>query len=211
MSFVMPSSREELLREVENRMKDISTRPTKYLTDAFKFASHYGWDKAVELLLTDKRVDPNVQNGFAIGVASSNGHDKVVKLLLEDGRADPSVRNDSAIRSASGAGRVKVVELLLGDNRVNPGADDNYPIKSASTRGHIEIVKLLIPRIYISQITDEKILSLAKEMKKKSLKEIINSDISMDAKIRWIKEFKVYSIRIENENNKEMLCLTYEI
>ena len=42
----------------------------------------------IKLLLDDGRIDPSINNNFAIRIASSNGHFNIVKLLLNDTRVD---------------------------------------------------------------------------------------------------------------------------
>jgi len=66
--------------------------PSVNNNDAIKWASSWGYDKVVNLLLTDSsgRVDPSVDNNDAIYEASDGGYDKVVALLLKDPRVDPS-------------------------------------------------------------------------------------------------------------------------
>ena len=72
----------------------------------------------VRLLLSDKRVDPSVNNNYAIRWASRKGHPEVVRALLLDGRVDPSAYNNYAIQWASRNGHAEVVRLLFSDERV---------------------------------------------------------------------------------------------
>ena len=118
-------------------------------TKDLKVYAEKGDSEVVELLLVDPRVDPSVDNNYAIWMASQKGHDKVVELLLANSRVDPSDGDNFAIRLASQYGRYKVVELLLADPRVDPSAEDNYAIRFASANGHDKIVELLLadPRV----------------------------------------------------------------
>ena len=77
----------------------------------------------VKLLLSDPRVNPSVNNNFAIQYASGNDILEVVKLLLSDPRVDPSDYNNAAIRSASKNDHIEIVKLLLFDPRVNSTFD----------------------------------------------------------------------------------------
>jgi hypothetical protein len=107
-------------------------------------ASGNGRTAIVQLLLTDSRVDPSVDENNAIRLASARGHDNVVKLLLADPRADPAADSNYAIRYASSNGHAGVVKLLLADPRVDPAAYDNHAIRFASDNGHTSVVKLLL-------------------------------------------------------------------
>ena len=75
---------------------------------AIHYASKNGYEKVVELLLPNKRVDrsslivDSSANGeYAIQFASLHGHEKVIKLLLSDERVNPSSSINYAIRLAS--------------------------------------------------------------------------------------------------------------
>ena len=105
--------------------------------------------EVVRKLLEDPRVDPTVNDNWAIQVASDNGHLEVVRLLLADPRVDPSADDNWAIRQASENDHLEVVRLLLADPRVDPSVDDNWVIRQASENGQTEIVRLLLadPRV----------------------------------------------------------------
>lgn len=72
----------------------------------------------IKSLLTDTKVDPSVENNYAIRWASRFGHADVVKLLLSDPRVDPSADNNYAIRCAYREHHNEVLKLLLADSRV---------------------------------------------------------------------------------------------
>src|SRR3972149_5184807 len=80
-------------------------------TKDLKVYAEKGDSEVVELLLADPRVDPSVNNNFAIRMASEYGRNKVVALLLVNSRVDPSANDNYAIRRASEYGHNKVVEL----------------------------------------------------------------------------------------------------
>jgi ankyrin repeat protein len=107
-------------------------------------ASGNGRTAIVQLLLTDSRVDPSVDENNSIRLASARGHDSVLKLLLADPRVDPAADSNYAIRYASSNGHAGVVKLLLADPRVDPAAYDNHAIRSASDNGHASVVRLLL-------------------------------------------------------------------
>ena len=58
--------------------------------EVFCVACTIGNTKVVALLLTDPRVDPSIQDNYAIRAASCYGNHEVVALLLADSRVDPS-------------------------------------------------------------------------------------------------------------------------
>src|SRR4051812_22548540 len=77
----------------------------------FKEAAINGRHKLVEKMLLFKKIDPSLEDNYAIQFASENGHAEVVKLLLQDNRVDPSVDNNYAIRFAGENGHIEVVKL----------------------------------------------------------------------------------------------------
>lgn len=105
--------------------------------------------RKIKLLLKIVRINPSINNNYAIRLTSENGHLEVVELLLSDPRVDPTVNNNEAIRSASVNGHLEVVGLLLSDSRVDPSDNNNYAIQRASRCGQAEVVKLLLsdPRV----------------------------------------------------------------
>ncbi len=96
------------------------------------------------------KIDPSLDNNWAIRKASENGYTSVVKLLLDlpiERGVDPSVDNNWAIESASINGFYEIVKLLseLGLERgVNPSSDNNFTIKHTSANGYTSVVKLLL-------------------------------------------------------------------
>lgn len=88
------------------------------------------------------KIDPSIDDNWAVIEASKNGFTKIVKLLLLDKRVDPS--HNYAIMKASENGHYDVVQALLKDDRVDPSADDNYAIRHASENGHYKIVRALL-------------------------------------------------------------------
>jgi ankyrin repeat protein len=75
-------------------------------------ASEYGRFQVVAMLLRDKRIDPSVQDNYAIRFASANGHKDVVELLLRDKRVDPTAYNNFAIHQAKKNGHPETVSVL---------------------------------------------------------------------------------------------------
>ena len=58
------------------------TNPSEEFSYAFRIAAYNGHQKIIELLLADKRVDPEAVNNAAIKEAFGNGHHEIVKLLI---------------------------------------------------------------------------------------------------------------------------------
>lgn len=113
----------------------------------------------VKLFLADSRVDPSVDNNYAIILAceqlsrtrtrrataqTDESFVEIIKLLLADSRVNPTDIENYAIRNTAQNGHAEVVKLLLADTRVNPTDINNYAIRYAAENGHTEVVKLLL-------------------------------------------------------------------
>jgi ankyrin repeat protein len=83
-----------------------------------QYASANGHKEVVELLLKDRRVNPSVDNNFAIRRASYYGHKEIVEILLKDNRVDPSDMGNEAMWHAQWNSNYEIADLLLKDNRV---------------------------------------------------------------------------------------------
>ena len=120
-----------------------------------------------------RKLDPSVENNYAILWASHTGHIDSARFLLGDSRdrlakrttlspasrasfdlllpkvVDPSMNNNEAIQTASQNGHAGVVKLLLADSRVDPSMGYNYAIRTARMNGHTQVVELLLadPRV----------------------------------------------------------------
>jgi len=66
----------------------------------------------------DMRVDPNVENDYAIRKAAENGHLAIVNCILRDSRFKPGY--PYTICLASKNGHIAVIDRLLRDPRVDP-------------------------------------------------------------------------------------------
>lgn len=115
-------------------------------------AVHHQNVKAVQLLLSDNRTDPNIKNDgdydyydadydeytylsscTPLSVAVNTDCVEIVELLLSDGRTDPNMKDDgqraegnSPLMLAVKKNRVACVKLLLADPRVDLMTKDNY-------------------------------------------------------------------------------------
>jgi ankyrin repeat protein len=116
---------------------------------AFQCAVYYGHDDIVKLLLADKRLDPTLDNNFAICWASENPHsEKCIKLILEDGRIDPSENGNEPLYNACLKNNYDIVNILLQDQRVDP-FDRNGSIIDLVTNNNL--IYLFIKYDYIVQ------------------------------------------------------------
>lgn len=137
-----------------------------------------GHIEIVELLLQDSRVNPGCLNNCMIRDACKDGKLETVKLLLRCPRVNPAttqisgptggliIDRSSPLLIATEMGHIEVVELLLQDSRVDPTIGGNEAILLASKFNRPEIIKLLLrhPKINIKEITDHKILDIAKSV-----------------------------------------------
>lgn len=71
-------------------LKDPRVDPSTDNNVAIRWASAFGHQKVVKLLLKDPRVDPSAKNQDTIRYASRFDQLEVVRLLLGDKRVDPS-------------------------------------------------------------------------------------------------------------------------
>jgi ankyrin repeat protein len=108
------------------------------------YDQYYGHVDVVRVLLSDARIDPTVDENYAIRIAADRGHVDVVRVLLSDPRVDPAAEHNHAIGFAAFNGHCDVVRVLLSDSRIDPGADDNFAIRYAALSGHVDIVRILV-------------------------------------------------------------------
>jgi ankyrin repeat protein len=155
-------------------------------------------------LLKDPRIDPSVDNNFAIRHAAKRGHSQTVKILLQDSRVDPSADNNYAIQYSSWYGHEEVVEMLLKDRRVDPSVDHNDALLRASDSGYKEIVEMLLKdrRVNPSAFTWEYAVRLARENGHKEVLEMLLKDRRVNSSAAIWK----YAIKLASETgHKEVL------
>jgi hypothetical protein len=100
--------RQALVKNKTNNTKDFVDVLNKALIAAVEKEQY----DIVEVLLDDKRADPNFDRGRALVVAVDNNNVDIVELLLDDERIDISVRDNYAIGKATAKGFSDIVELL---------------------------------------------------------------------------------------------------
>lgn len=78
----------------------------------FHFAALNNMLWRAEYLLTDKKINVNSGEGFAIRFAVENGHDEMVRLLIAH-RADVNAKGGEALIRAAALGRTEIALELL--------------------------------------------------------------------------------------------------
>lgn len=101
-----------------------------------------GNTNAVKTLLKDDRVNPSINNNYAIKIACEYNHVKIVELLLDDDRVNPADNDNVAIGIACLNGHIEVIKLLL----TNKDIDTNIGLVNASlnVKNGLEVVKVLL-------------------------------------------------------------------
>jgi hypothetical protein len=112
----------------------------------FKLAARDGQTDVFRQLL--QRVNPQLNDNYAIRVACENGHTDIVRMLLETRKVDlstvdPSAKDNYAIRKACENGHTEIVKMLLLEG-VDPSAQNNYALRLACENGHTKIVRMLL-------------------------------------------------------------------
>ena len=104
-----------------------------------------GYTEAVNILLQDKRVNPESRRNRGFVDACELGHTEIVRLLLARG-IDPTSRNHEGFFVACKLGHVEIVRLLIEVNQEVDQEDDRKSIVEASSRGHCQVVQILLRR-----------------------------------------------------------------
>jgi hypothetical protein len=149
------------------------------------------------LLLTDKRVDPNLEDQqHLIRWACCSGHTDLVKLLLTYPLVDPSSAEHICVRYASAHGMTEIVKLLLSHPSVDPSANEQESLCSACQKGHVEIVKLLLADVRVNPSAQEQLpIRLASEYGHFPVVQLLLADSRVDPTM----EFQT-PIRLASEN-----------
>ena len=118
----------------------------------------------IKILLTHNKIDPSMNDNFAIRYASHNGHLSIVEKLLKDERVDPSADNNFAIQYASHNGHLSIVERLLKDERVDPSADNNLTVRLALVNCHLQVIDRLLKDERVKNTLSEEEKNIYKKM-----------------------------------------------
>jgi hypothetical protein len=132
----------------------------KYGTDSIIIAVTENNLDIVNLLLSDERVDPSVENNRAIYTAAQNNNTNIVRALLADKRVDPStsIISGNALIIAAETGNADVVRLLLKDPKINISTIPAYILrriennKNENKYNFIEVSDLIKMAVYSDTI-----------------------------------------------------------
>ena len=131
---------------IEMKRWDVNQRDSAGMTPLI-WASRYGHEEVVGLLLRQKHIQPDQQDTnygrTALSWAAENGHEGVVRLFLGPGLANPG----STGRRREKARRV--VGQLIGRTYFNPGSSSGSgltPLSGAAENGREGVVKPLLGR-----------------------------------------------------------------
>ena len=122
---------------------------------ALIWASKYGHNEVVKLLLNSSRVDINKKRksdgATALILASYNGHEDVVEILLAQSEIETAIRTspegNSALMTASIRGHDNVLQLLVATNKVDVNDVNIHgesPLFISSQMGNFKAVLILL-------------------------------------------------------------------
>jgi len=182
-----------LEKEIIKLIKDNKLDPSQKNSIVFVWAVGFGRDKLVDVLLKDKRVQPEKEEesvAEALSIAIARGNNKLVNTLLTDKRINPGADYNRAIKVASQFGNKEAVELLIKDKRVDPSQEDlttsksNFALQQAYENGHTEIISLLLKDKRVSSKLSETELKKYKEMAKKLVREsLVEPEVEDEVKL----------------------------
>jgi ankyrin repeat protein len=185
-SLVYKALKVGLEKEIIKLIKDNKLDPGQKNSIVFVWAVEFGRDKLVDVLLKDKRVQPEKEEesvAEALSIAIARGNNKLVNTLLQDKRINPGADYNRAIKVASQFGNKEAVELLLKDKRVDPSQED-FALQQAYENGHNEIVALLLKDKRVSSKLSETELKKYKEMAKKLVREsLVEPEVEDEVKL----------------------------
>jgi ankyrin repeat protein len=107
------------------------------------YAVQFGHADIVELLLSDQRIDPSI-NQNTLKFACRFGYDRVVQLLLDDGRTDPRVEYHSPVYIAIKRGWTNIVTMLLNDPRIEIEKHGNFFIIETIENDRIDMMEMIL-------------------------------------------------------------------
>ena len=123
----------------------------------FSWASRFGWQDALRLLLQQPQVRQNRRDMLgrsAFSWAAGTGQEDATRLFMAQPETNPDERDDeerTPLSWAAGEGHVKTMQLLLrSDKRAEPTLQDSHgrtPLSWAAGNGHAEAVQLLIRHV----------------------------------------------------------------
>lgn len=93
--------------------------------------------EAFEILISDPRVDPSLEDNILIYLASINQCFEMIKILLLCPSVDPLARSEIAVRTAMINGNKEITDLILNDPRVLP-IEREYLIHWGKKHGYLK-------------------------------------------------------------------------
>ncbi|KAJ3269077.1 hypothetical protein HDV01_001885 [Terramyces sp. JEL0728] len=107
-------------------------------------ACRYGYDKIVQLLLTDPRINPSGKSNQALVWACKNGNTKIVCGLLHNYKLNATMElKNECFLSAAIRGHDEIVGLLMDDGGIDPHIQSSGLLHAAKW-GHLSVIELLI-------------------------------------------------------------------
>ena len=94
---------------------------------AFKYAYKNKYNKLVQLLISDPRIDAGLNDNEALIFCCKNGYNEIVKILLTNKNVDPTAQNNSSIKEALFIKNINIVSLLIQDERVKKSLQQKTP------------------------------------------------------------------------------------
>ncbi len=140
VSYATVAQAPNLLQRILEFPQVDPTSATRGISEKSK--SWAGWNKLLKILVTDERIDPNMDDGILIKNAVLTGSAEVVEALSKRPQIDPMFLND-AFQEACQKDQHQIVQVLLHDPRVDPSRNRNQALSEASFRGLFDIVQLL--------------------------------------------------------------------
>jgi hypothetical protein len=150
-------------------LKNKNINPSLYDNSAIKIATRHHYTEITKMLLNDPRVDPSVDDNFAILYTSNP---EIIKMLLTHPKVDTS--GYKIISNYSDCGYVELVEILLNDPRVNPSVNKNLPLRLAYKQENREIVFLLWNDIRVKNTLQKDHPNIYEELKKQDIQDKIS-------------------------------------
>ena len=124
--------------------QDVGSIVSKYLK--YPYYLHFTSINDIEFSQSYLKIDPFMNNAYALRNATLWGHCSVVEYMLRDPRLKLSEndRNCHLVGLAAQGGHIDMVRLLLREPRLNPAALDNYAIERALDINDIPIIMELL-------------------------------------------------------------------
>jgi ankyrin repeat protein len=128
-------------------------------------------------LITNKYVNPILNDNIVILLATLNQNYDIVKLLLEDGRVSPTVNESQVAKICCEHGNLDILKLFINDKRVRL---DEFDFISACSHGHLIIVNELLKHNNIEYFyKDNLAIQIAFKYKKYEIVEFLFSHNSV--------------------------------